>query len=66
MKELLGNAARVRNMHCKLAFNISSKKKSRSEIALEGAAALSVVVGGGGDPLAVGSCQAAHVCAPVE
>ena len=29
----MGNAARVCDMHCKLALDISSKKKSRGEIA---------------------------------
>jgi hypothetical protein len=33
-KELLDNAARVCNLHCRVAFDISSKKKNRGEIAV--------------------------------
>jgi hypothetical protein len=33
-KDLLDNAARVCDMHCKVAYNISSKKKSLGEIAM--------------------------------
>jgi hypothetical protein len=33
-KNLLDNAARVCNTHCKIAYNISSKKKSLGEIAM--------------------------------
>ncbi len=33
-KDLLDNAARVCNTHCKVAYNISSKKKSLGEIAM--------------------------------
>jgi hypothetical protein len=34
MKELLDNTARVCDMNCRVTFDISTKKKSRSEIAV--------------------------------
>jgi hypothetical protein len=34
MEELLGNTTRVCDTHCRVAFDISTKKKSRCEIAV--------------------------------